>query len=313
MRYAVENRSFISFLLAGSIGLALFFRWPFPVDDPLLQLILWQRPGIHSGIRVAYTVMLFTTPYMVAAFALSFAYVFVVKQERRMAAGRLPEYPAPEARPALTVILGEVHHEKRREAAEHPRWLEIPERGLFTGTAIFGAIGSGKTSGCMYPYTRQVLGYAAADQKRKAAGLVLEVKGDFCYQVQEILSQCGRGADYIELSMDGQLRYNPLHSDLEAYALAYGIASLLNNLFGKGKEPFWQRAYTNLVKFVILLHKVLFDYVTLFDVYECAINPRVLESRIELGKYRFAAKYVLVQKDIYLAHDDLGRDKWEAV
>src|SRR5437867_13440667 len=27
---------------------------------------------------------------------------------------------------------------------------------------------------------------------------------------------------------------------------AYGIASLLNNLFGRGKEPFRQQAYTNL-------------------------------------------------------------------
>jgi len=34
----------------------------------------------------------------------------------------------------------------------------------------------------------------------------------------------------------------------------------LNNLFGRGKEPFWQQAYTNLVKFIILLHKVAFDY-----------------------------------------------------
>lgn len=311
MRYAVENRSFISFLFAGAVGLALFFAAPFPAGNPLLQLLQVQRPEIHAGVRLAYGVMLFTTPYMISAFALSFAYVFAVKQERRQTAGSLPEYPLPQTRPALSVILGEVHHPKRREAAEHPRWLEIPERGLFTGTAIFGAIGSGKTSGCMYPYTRQVLAFAAADPKRKAAGLVLEVKGDFCYQVQEILQDCGRSKDYIELSMDGPFRYNPLNNDLEAYALAYGIASLLNNLFGKGKEPFWQQAYTNVVKFVILLHKVLFDYVTLFDVYECAINPRVLESRIEIGRYRFAAKYVLVHKDIYLDHDDLGRDRWE--
>ena len=61
--------------------------------------------------------------------------------------------------------------------------------------------------------------------------------------------------------------------------MAYSIASLLNNLFGKGKEPFWQQAYTNLVKFIILLHKVAYDYVTLFDVYECAISPDVLENR----------------------------------
>ena len=80
------------------------------------------------------------------------------------------------------------------------------------------------------------------------------------------------------MSLDGDVRYNPLHNDLDAYALAFGIASLLNNLFGKGREPFWQQAYTNLVKFVILLHKVLYDYVTLFDVYQGAINPDYLEK-----------------------------------
>jgi hypothetical protein len=63
-----------------------------------------------------------------------------------------------------------------------------------------------------------------------------------------------REGDYVEVSLDSEYRYNPLQNDLEAYALAYNIASLLNNLFGKGKEPFWQQAYTNLVKFIILLH-----------------------------------------------------------
>ncbi len=47
---------------------------------------------------------------------------------------------------------------------------------------------------------------------------------------------------------------NPLHNNLEAHALAYGIASLLNNLLGRGKEPLWQQAYTNLVKLIFLLH-----------------------------------------------------------
>ncbi|MCU1325342.1 MAG: hypothetical protein JWN34_712 [Bryobacterales bacterium] len=311
MRYALENRAFMSFLIAGSSGLWLFLKYPFAADDPLLNMILAMRPSIYSAIRLAYASMLFTTPYLLSTFALSFSYVFLVRQEQRRSAGALPPYPLPESRPTLSVVVGELHHPKRREAAEQPRWLEIPERGLYTGTAIFGAIGSGKTSSCMYPFTRQVLGFAAADQQRRAAGLVLEVKGDFCYQVQDILGQCGRGSDYVELNMDGRLRYNPLHSDLESYALAYGIASLLNNLFGKGKEPFWQQAYTNLVKFVILLHKVLFDYVTLFDVYECAINPKRLEAGIEMGQHRFAAKYVLVEKDIYLAHGNPGRGKWE--
>ena len=62
----------------------------------------------------------------------------------------------------------------------------------------------------------------------------------------------GNVVSQIEVSLESTYRYNPLHNDLEAYALAYGIASLLNNLFGRGKEPFWQQAYTNLVKFIIL-------------------------------------------------------------
>ena len=108
----------------------------------------------------------------------------------------------------------------------------------------------------------------------------MALKGDFCRKVKDILERHRRGDDYIEISLDSEYRYNPLHNDLDAYALAYNIASLLNNLFGRGKEPFWQQAYTNLVKFIILLHKVAYDYVTLFDVYECAISPPLLQERI---------------------------------
>ena len=75
-----------------------------------------------------------------------------------------------------------------------------------------------------------------------------------------------------------------MHNDLDAYALAYSIASLLNNLFGKGKEPFWQQAYTNLVKFIILLHKIAYDYVTLFDVYQCAISPELIAAANPAGR-----------------------------
>ena len=125
----------------------------------------------------------------------------------------------------------------------------IPDRGLYTGIAIFGAFGSGKTSGCMYPFAKQIRGYRATDPARKASALVLEVKGDFCYKVQAILDIHGREKDYLEIGLESGYRYNPLHNDLEAYALAYGIASLLNNLFGRGKEPFWQQAYTNLASF----------------------------------------------------------------
>ena len=118
-----------------------------------------------------------------------------------------------------------------------------------------------------------------------------------------ILERNGRASDYVEISLQSEYRYNPLHNDLDAYALAYSIASLLNNLFGKGREPFWQQAYTNLVKFIILLHKIAYDYVTLFDVYECAIASEVLESKIHDAERRLEDRYfVLVSPNDFRTH-----------
>ena len=38
--------------------------------------------------------------------------------------------------------------------------------------AIFGAIGSGKTTGCMMPFAEQILAYRAQDPDKRVSGLV---------------------------------------------------------------------------------------------------------------------------------------------
>jgi len=48
------------------------------------------------------------------------------------------------------------------------------------------------------------------------------------------------------------------------------------------------------VKFIILLHKVAYDYVTLFDVYECTISPDVLERKIQEAERRLEERYFLL-------------------
>ena len=121
---------------------------------------------------------------------------------------------------------------------------------------ILGAVGTGKTSACMYPHVEQLLRWRAQDPEQKVGGLVLEVKGDFCHQVRGILAGAGRSDDYLEIGLDTGFCYNPLHNDLDPYAVAYAVATLLNNLFGRGKEPFWQQAYTDLLKFVISLRRI---------------------------------------------------------
>ena len=301
IRQLLHARHFVACGLAAATGLLLYFRVPFPESNLFLQIMALRAHYAFLLLKFSYTLFLYTTPYIAYAMVLSGIYIFALKTERKIRSGTLPPYSDPRRRTELSLVLGELHHPRKPIPSETPQWLTIPERGLFTGIAIVGAVGSGKTASCMYPFAEQILAYRADDPERRVGGLVLEVKGDFCARVHEILDHHGRSSDYVEISLESEYRYNPLHNDLDAYALAYNIASLLNNLFGRGKEPFWQQAYTNLVKFIILLHKVAFDYVTLFDVYECAINPRLLESRIQETQRRLIeADSVLLLEEEYL-------------
>jgi hypothetical protein len=296
----LHSRGFVAAVLAMGAGAFLYYTHPFPEDQLFLLVISIRAPHAFLSFKYLYNTVLFTTPYIAFSTLLSGVYIFALKIRRRISPGRLPRYADPGKRDALFLVVGEVHNPRKPVPAEAPRWLTIPERGLFTGIAIFGAIGTGKTSCCMYPFAEQVLAYKAAEKDKRIGGLILEVKGDFCHKVKDILDRHGRSEDYIEVSLDSEYRYNPLQSDLDAYELAYSIAALLNNLFGRGKEPFWQQAYTNLVNFLILLHKVAYDYVTLFDVYLCAISPPTLEARIaEAEEILMGRHYVAIKPDVY--------------
>ena len=312
MRALIESRVLISLMTSAVVGMIGVRAWPYPVDQAWLAFIATQRPAVSATLAYTYTALWFSTPFFLSSLVLSFVYIFVARWDRPGDCQKLPPYPAPDKRQALFLVLGEQHHRTVPGRAPAPTWLVVPERGLYTGMLVVGAIGSGKTSACMYPYVEQLLAYRAQDTHRKVAGLVLEVKGDFCLQVRDILKRQGRGEDYIEVSLHSPYRYNPLHNDLDAYALAYGIATLMTNLFGRGKEPFWQMASTNLVKFVILLHQTLDDYVTLVQVYEHVINPDKLRAKIADGEAHFAleARRIFVAKDAELSPAGMSTWPW---
>ena len=174
---------------------------------------------------------------------------------------------------------------------------------------ILGAVGTGKTSACMYPYVEQLLRWRAQDSDHKVGGLVLEVKGDFCHQVRNILSDAGRADDYLEIGLDTGFCYNPLHNDLDPYAVAYAVATLLNNLFGRGKEPFWQQAYTDLLKFVISLRRIAEGYTTLSEVYRYVINDSLIDRDIRdlTGQFREPREVLVVSNHDY---ETIRRAPW---
>jgi hypothetical protein len=299
----LNSKNFVACLLAAATGIFLYITMPFPERNLFFELMFLRSRPVFLGFKYSYIFFLYTTPYIAYSIVLSGLYIFALKVPKRIRPGRLPVFPDLRASEALALTIGEVHNPRKPVPAAAPHWLTIPERGLFTGIAIFGAIGTGKTSCCMYPFAEQILAYKANEETKKIGALVLEVKGDFCHKVRDILARHSRQDDYIEIGIDCEYRYNPLQNDLDAYALAYSIASLLNNLFGKGKEPFWQQAYTNLVKFIILLHKVAYDYVTLFDVYESAISPDVLERKIHDAERRLEeCRFLLVPAKDFRSH-----------
>lgn len=287
LRTLLHGRAVLALLAAAVVGTWGLHAFPMPADNPFLSLIAVRKPQVFSVLSYGYATMWFTTPYLLASMVTSIVTIVVFRTMPSVAYRPLPAYLEPEERPAPTLVLGEAHEPKSPGRSPEPTWLTIPQRGLYTGIMILGAVGTGKTSACMYPYVDQLLRWRAADKDLKMGGLVLEVKGDFCRQVRTILQHAGRESDYVEIGLNSGVCYNPLHNDLDPYAVAYAVATLLNNLFGRSKEPFWQQAYTDLLKFVISLRRITDGYTTLAEVYRYIIDEKLIDKNIRALQAQF--------------------------
>ena len=212
-----------------------------PRSIPWRSSVRYHTPNFYAAVVAWYYVAPGVAVFITGQFLISTSRIWFARMGVSLGLrSRLPAWPLSPQSDGPAIVIGEVHHPVRPIESQNPEWLMIPERGLYTGVAIFGAVGSGKTSACMHPFARQLLSWQADNPERRPAALVLEVKGDFCHDIRRLLADVGREGDYIELSLDGRLTWNPLSATwLDSYSLAYTVASLLNQLFGKGKDPFW--------------------------------------------------------------------------
>ena len=235
-----------AFLVIGGIIAVCAWTWPgvFPEADPVAVLVRYHTPNVYAvGRRL---VLRGARRGRVPHWPISHQHVAdLVRPDGRQS--RAPVAPSrvaafadggrPGDRRRGGPSPGQSHREPRA-----PEWLTIPERGLSPGVAMFGAVGSGKTSACLHPGARQLLSWHADNPARRPAALVLEVKGDLCHDIRRMLTEVGREGDYIELSLDGRLTWNPLRATwLDSYSLASPVAYRGNQLFGKGKEPLGNR------------------------------------------------------------------------
>ena len=306
--------------LAASAAGVRAFRAPFPAagENPFLDLVEFNDPAIHAAIRTWYHAAPAAAVLLAGSLVLSVWRVWLEPRRGSRRPGTLPPWPASPADAEPSLVVGELHHPTALAESERPGWLTIPEKGLYTGILVVGAVGSGKTSACMYPFARQLLSWQAERPDRRAAGLVLEVKGDFCHAVRRILEGAGRGEDYVEIGLGGSWQWNPLDDPLlDTYSLAYSVSTLINQLFGKSREPFWQQAYTNLVRWIIELHRLLpGGWVTLRDVYRCTIDAELFARRIQEAKDLAAeacpGEAVITRQDLVAAAGALEEWVWSS-
>jgi hypothetical protein len=306
IRPLVEYRIVLALGISVASGIVLNSMFPLNTAIPFLRLIELERPLVFHALVWSYGMFLYSTPFIACSMIFSLMFVHLYRSEQELTAGSLPPYPNPRTRTELSLIVGEVHRQLVPTPSSSPQWLSIPERGLYTGIASFGSIGSGKTYGMILPAMRQLFAYKAGDPARKLSGIVLEVKGDLCRQLQRILKWCGREQDYVEVSLDGDIRYNPLNNSLDPYAQAFNIASIITSIWGKGKEPFWQQSYTDLVRYVIMLHRIRDGYLTMVDLFRAVISAGKLEEMLtEVGSRFSTTSYIGIGKDAYREHETL--------
>ena len=164
---------------------------------------------------------------------------------------------------------------------ENNNLIYIPEKGLYQNILITGTIGSGKTSSAMYPFTKQLIEHKSYNKKEKLGLLILDVKGNYYKQVETYCNLFGREKDLMILSLDGNIRYNPLDKPhLKANILANRLKTILTLFSSKNGEQYWldktEQILTECIKLCRLYNN---GYVTFVELHKLITIPDYYSSK----------------------------------
>ena len=163
LRTVLDARLLIALAVAAGVGAYGLRAYPFQGDEVFLAAIEARRPDVFRAFAYGYAILWFSTPFCLASLVTSLFAIVAYRHAPSATFRTLPLYPQPETRPTPSLVLGEAHHPTRTGRAPDPTWLTVPQRGLYTGVMILGAVGTGKTSACMYPYVDQLLRWRSDD------------------------------------------------------------------------------------------------------------------------------------------------------
>ncbi len=81
---------------------------------------------------------------------------------------------------------------------------------------------------------------------------------------------------------------------------------------GRVKEPFWDDSAESLVTFLIIIYRLLYGYVTLFDIYEAAGDIQIIHTLMERSEQELATTNILLDKQVFLDVDEDVADALKA-
>ena len=160
--------------------------------------------------------------------------------------------------------------------------VTLPEKSLYQNIFITGAIGTGKTSSAMYPFTKQLIEYKSNSTKEKLGMLILDVKGNYYKQVLSYAQNCGREEDIITIDLSGKIKYNPLHKPhLRASVLADRLKSILLLFSPNNSESFWiDKAHQILLESIKLCRLYHHGYVTFEEIHHLITSPSYYAEKV---------------------------------
>lgn len=167
----------------------------------------------------------------------------------------------------------------------------LEENGLYQNILITGTIGSGKTSSAMYPFTKQLLKYKSDFSKEKLGMLILDVKGNYHSQVKKYCAKYNRMKDFMVLSLDGSIKYNPLDKpNLKANILANRLKTILTLFSNNNGESYWLEKVEQILTECIKLCRLYNNgYVTFLEIHRLVTDSSYYLSKINILRNNFVS------------------------
>lgn len=155
----------------------------------------------------------------------------------------------------------------------------------------------------MYPFLKQLMEYDSS----KIGMLILDVKGNFFKQVLKYANNFNRTSDIIEISLNSDVRYNPLDKpNLNPSVLANRLKTILELFSPNNSESYWLDKVQDILTESIKLCRLYNDgYVTFIEIHNLISNDDYYKTKIN-GLRNLFLSGKMSSEDIYNLYSSLS-------